>query len=380
MSILNHTAAEIAAAALCEIFPDVELWGGRETSIGFSYDFYCPHPMSFEPEVLIAERMRQIARERRPIRTLEMVPKSAKQFLIKAGRSVRAEEMDEQEPLVEIIEMGSFIDLSSGPHLKNSHELSAFKLWPIEKLEEGGYRLAGCAFARKDELNLFLKKLRSYPERSHMRLGEKNSLWKLWQGDVLWLEKGLQAKRELTEFLREHLMKGCLEVSFPDRTEDCRALHAALADEMKMRPLYLAEIYRVASTVWDVHSGLLGREGGEKIQISSYFASSELEGALISSLQLVGKTLNILGFKYTLRLSGRTRSEKGFQILLKALESLDGEVEVELQEKSPLQIDLLIEDNLGRKWASFSWCLVEKGFYVIGSIERLYAFLLERSV
>lgn len=382
LSILNRTAAEIAAAALCELFPDVELWGGGETSLGFFYDFYFPHPMSPEPEVLLSERMRQIARERRPIRTLEMVPQSAKQFLMKAGRSSRVNDMDEQAFLIEMIEMGSFIDLSSGPHLKNSHELSAFKLWPLERIEKGGYRLTGCAKTRKDELNLFLKRLRSYQERSHMWVGEKKSLWSIWQGKVLWLQEGLKGKRETLEFLRSHLFKNCLEVSWPS-LEDRVALHAALAEKMKQRPLHLAEIYQTPCVPWDPDSGLFTGEGGEQIQISSYLASSALEQALISSLQLVGKTLNILGFKYSLRLSGQSRSEKGFQKLLKTLECLGEEFEVyciELQEKSFPQIGLFIEDNLGRKWAGFSWHLVQKGFYVIGSIERLYALLLERSI
>jgi len=379
LSTLNRTAAEIAAAALVETFPDVELLGGRDTSVGFFYDFYFPHPLSSESEIFLEERMRQIARERRPIRTLEMVPVSAKEFLIKKGRASRVEEIGFENTLVEIIEMGSFIDLSFGPHLKNSNELSSFKLWPIETLQQGQYRLTGCAFSTKEELKNFLKKFRAYKDKSHLVLGEKKSLWKIWKGEVLWLREGIKGRSELIECLKSHLFKESLEVEFSSE-EDRIKLHGNLAVEIKKIPLHLGEIYRTPLAPWDPDSGLLSGEGGSWIQISSYISSSELEGALISSLQSVGKTLNILGFKYSFRLMGRSRSEKSLLRLEKALQGLKVEFELDLQENHVPRIDLLVKDNLGRLWEGFSWELMEKGFFLIGSIERLYALLLERSV
>lgn len=379
LSILNRTAAEIAAAALFETFPDVKLLGGKETSIGFSYDFYYPHPISPQMEIVLEERMRQIARERRPIRTLEMVPVSARQFLIKEGRSSRLDEIDPDQGLVEIIQIGSFIDLSLGPHLKNSHELSSFKLWPIETLQKGEYRISGCAFEKKEDLKEFLKKFRSYKEKSHLWIGEKESLWKIWQGEVVWLPNGLRARRNFIELLTEHLFKESLEISLYS-LEDRLEIHANLASEMNKLPLYLAEVYQLPTSSWDPNAGLFSLEGGGVIQISSYVSSADLSSSLISSLQFVGKTLNILGFKCSPLLIGHSRSEKSFQRLLKALEGCDVKFEVGLKKKSISRIDLLLEDNLGRRWAGFSWNLMEKGFYLIGSIERLYALLLERSV
>jgi len=377
LSILNRTAAEIAAAALCEIFPDIELLGGGDTSVGFSYDFYFPHPISPKMEVVVAEKMRQIARERRSIRTLEMVPVSAKEFLIQKGRAARLEEVEATDGLVEIIEMGDFVDLSSGPHLKNSNELSAFKLWPIEVLGNREYRVNGCAFQRKDELNCFLKKLQAYRETSHMAIGERKSLWKIWRGEVLWLQSGIKEKKEFIEFLKKNLFEECLEInSFGnhDRIE----LYADLSQKIPTKPLYLSEVYQASALLWDKDSGLFSGDGGEKIQISFYDSSLCLDESLISSLQSVAKTLNILGFEYTLLLTCRGRSEKASREILKVLERFGKEFEV--QEDAGLRIDLLIEDNLGRRWVGFSWYLVQKGFYMLGFIERLYAFLLEKSI
>jgi hypothetical protein len=377
---LNRTAAEIAAAALVEGFPDVELLGGGPTSVGFSYDFYFPHPMPHLMETLLEERMRQIARERRPIRVLEMVPVSAKEFLIQGGRSSRVSEIDGTASLVEIIQIGSFIDLSASSHLKNSHELSAFKLWPIEKLEKGEYRLSGCAFFRKDELNHFLKNLRAYEKLSHMAVGEKERLWKIWEGDVLWLQEGLKKREEFSKLLKMSLFKDSLEISLPG-AEDRVKLHAALMKEIKPAPFSIAESYWEFSDVpWDAHSGLFSRDSGEIIQVSFYPSSDHLAETFISSLQLVGKTLNILGFKYDLCLMGPTQSDKGFQRFLKLLQGSGEEFKQVVGETDVSRIDYLVEDRLGRKWAALNYYLVEKGFYVIGSTERLFAFLLEKSI
>jgi hypothetical protein len=372
LSVLNRTAAEIAAAALVEMFPDIELRGGGATSLGFFYDFYFPHPISPQVEVLVEEQMRRIARERRPIRTLEMIPKSARPFLLKEGRSFRVKEIDEEESLVEIIQIGSFFDLSRGPHLKNSHEISSFKLWPVEMLAHQCYRLTGCAFPTKGELKSFLKKWRDYPARGHIFLGEKKLLWRFCEGNFLWLARGIKERSDLIQHLRSHLFKDFFEVSFP-REGDRTLLHAHLKVKQ------CAEIYEAPCPPWDPGAGLFSFGTG-LIQMSFYPSAAEFEETLISSLQLVEKTLNILSFKYRLRLTLPSRPERDFQRVVKALECLGGEIEKVEQERGSVQIDFLAEDGLGRSWSLFSWRWAGKGFYVTGSIERLYAFLLEMSV
>ena len=150
---------------------------------------------------------------------------------------------------------------------------------------------------------------------------------------------------------------------------------------MKARPLHLAEVYQTPIESWSLETGLLDLDGGDKIQISSYCLPQNLFDTFISSLQSVEKTLNILGFKCSLLLVGRGRSDKSVQKLLKILSLWAKEFNLGLEEEGrEARLDFLVEDRLGRKWAAFSFLLAEKGFYLIGSIERLYALLLERVV
>ncbi|MBI5272898.1 MAG: hypothetical protein HY861_02825 [Chlamydiia bacterium] len=379
LSSLNRTAAEVAAAALCEIFPGIELLGGSRTSIGFSYDFLASHPLPAEAEVLIEERMRQIVREKREIRVLEMVPVSARGLLEKAGRLARLEECVEGG-LVQIIQMGSFYDLSAGLHLENSSQLGAFKLWPIQSLEDGRLRLMGCAFFDKTELKNFLKNYRDYPNKSHLTIGEKKALWKCWDGHVVWLEAGLKWQREIVAILRETLFQGAIEMSL-FINEDRATLHADLAPLLGKFPLALAEIFSEPLGEWDPEVGLFSGVGGTQVYMSVFFTSPEEGHAkMISSLQTLRKTLSILRFEHQLRLSGPRRSDKGLRALSKAVEVLEGSVEVMLDEEREPQVECLVEDNLGRQWAAFSMGVASKKFWITASVERLMALLLERQL
>jgi hypothetical protein len=75
-----------------------------------------------------------------------------RELLKKEGHLHRADEIGD-EALVELIQIDSFYDLSTGPHLKNTAELASFKI-EIEDLGEKrfawifGKPLAACTFTR----------------------------------------------------------------------------------------------------------------------------------------------------------------------------------------------------------------------------------------
>jgi len=320
LSILRRTAAEIAAAAVLKLFPDVELRGGGETSTGFFYEFYFPHPIHVH---LIEEQMRQIVRERRPIRTMEMVAFSASELLRKEGHFARLEEVG--EGLVELIQIDSFHDLCPGPHLKNTAELAAFKIEAIS-LPDKGLRLIGWCHNSKEELKKFLKTLANYTEP--MALGEKMGFWK---GPV-WFSKGLQWRDKLIHFLKKQWFEGAFEISGPpdvDRLE----LHRSMGKEK------VAEIWRSPS-----------QETGIAI---SFFNKSEAQ--VISFLQSIGKTLTILGFNHSTLSKGK-------------------------------ETDYLVEDGIGRSHSILQVKRVSKkgnstqDVICVASIEKIFYLLLEKNL
>ncbi len=373
----RRTAAEIAAAAIFEIFPKVELLGGGETSTGFVYHVLFPHPIHKETLDLVEERMRQIIREKRPIKTLEMVPFSASELLKREGHHQRAGEL-EGEGLVELIQIGSFTDLCEGPHLKNTSELGAFKILSIEPMEEQVVRITGCVYPSKQELKDFLKRFRDYSEINHLKIGQRIGFWLVVEEGIVWTGKGIKAREKLIEFFKRQLWpREIQEISAPlsaARPE----LYAAIAEKMKKLPLHIGEIGCWPNDSWEPESGLFENSEETRIQKISYFPPGQIEEETISSLQTIDKTLNILGFKCCIRLAYRKRSEKSFQKFQRVLEKLNWKAEIELRD-GPAQLEFLIEDGLGRYWSA----LQMKGEDVIAiniSVEKMFALLLEKNV
>lgn len=266
LNILRSTAAEIAAAAVFELYSDVELLGGNATDVGFWYEFIFPHPI--HPHI-IEEKMRQIVQERRPIRTLEMVPFSASELLKSQGHYAQAEVI-EDEGLVEIIKIGDFHDLSKGPHLKNTFELAAFKI-VVEPLGDKRMRITGWCHHSKNELKQFLKQLDAYIEPQ--KIGESMGLW----SGLIWLSKGLVLRQKLIQFLKKEWFVDAFEIQGPF-VEDHYELHKRQGQK------------KVAEE-WS-----LGHR--ETFLQVSFFDK------MISPLHLIGKTLTILGFDHSLSLEG----------------------------------------------------------------------------
>lgn len=320
-STLRRTAAEIAAAAVFELYPDVELLGGGETSLTFFYDFFIAHPIHLE---VVEEKMRQIVRERRPIRTLEMVSFSAGELLKKEGHLARRDALE--EGMVELIQIGSFYDLCPGPHLKNTAELAAFKI-SLEPLPERHVRLTGWCASSKEELKEFLKKLKHYTDP--IQIGERMGFWK---GDI-WLGEGIRMRQRLIQILKTDWFSGAVEVSGPpngDRIEMHRSLGKGKVAEVWVDP----------------------PSSETKLQVS-FFGQSEKE--LISSLHSIGKTLTILGFDHSTVSTGQGT-------------------------------DYLVKDELGRNWPVVHIKnMTKKGsstvdFVWTAAVEKIFYLLLEKNL
>ncbi len=236
--------------------------------------------------------------------------------------------------------------------------------------------LIGVRFPLQRRIEKFLKRLRLYPEVSHERVGLKKSLWHLLDGQVVWLPAGLQMRKDVIETVRANLFQGALEVSLSGSGDHRAASHSLLVKELGEEGI--AEVYVEPASSWDPETGLFAGEGGARIRVSLGVASGGWKEKVISSLQLTGKTLNILGFQHCLRLSGRRRSGKGVQALLQALEFLGMDVEVLAEEPGGPRLDFLVGDHLGRQWAAFSIELAAFGVFITASVERLVALLLEK--
>lgn len=364
---LQRTAAEVLAAAVFEMFPEVVLLGGSETASGFYYDFYFPHPLNPELPFQIEERMRQIVKEERGISKQEMVGVSAKEFLKSKGHFERAESV-EGPGLYTILRMGSFIDLVFGAVLKNSSEVSHFKIFPPVSMEDQKIRIWGVACESKESLKNFLKKKKSYEQTRHERIGELRKFWTMIDGKFVWLKDGLEARRRLSSLLKENFFPESMEVGCPN-SSDRHLLHNKILKQKNVRAV-LEEflIHTEKSSVED--TGLFEPREAKAIQITT-----SIENA-ISFLQSIGKTLNILGFNYCVRFTPSNKKGARSRFLIDALQSLDWTVETSEEEDDLPRLDFLVADGIGRKWSAACVCAKESIFCHI-IVERNLALLLE---
>jgi len=389
LPLLFRSAAEITAAAVYELFPLIEILDVKASSTGFICDLYFPHPVHPQTISMIEERVRQIVREKRPIRTLEMVPVSAQGLLQSLGFQGQAERLGESEGLVELVQIGSFHNLSPGPHLKNTAELAAFKLLSIEFLESKVIRIRGSASPSKKELREFLKKQDLYAARCHQKLGA--GLWVDLDGAIVWQGQGLRLKGQVVEFLKRRLFPEAVEVAgSPNLEGDRFGFHSEVLKKIGGSFRSIAEVWTRFNEkeCWGAgDAGLFEPDEEGIVQLSVYPRIEDLQTKLISSLQSIGKTLNILGFNYCVELACRKRAEKGFLEFLKAVEESLG-VGFEVREEGkPLQVEFLVEDALGRRWPAITLKQTKKGprnekeglpYIIEASVEKITALLIER--
>lgn len=207
----NRTASAFLAAAMVETFPGVTLLGGSDTSSGFYYDFLLSHPVHPQLHSQLEEAMRKISKEKREIRSMEMVAVSARAFLKKHGNPFRAEQI-EGGGLFSIVQIGEFVDLASGTLLENSAELSCFKLFPPELLADGGWRFSGLASQSKEELKESVKKRAEYAKIRHEVVGPLRKWWVELPDGICFLPSGLKAKESFIDLCKKNLFAGSLEV------------------------------------------------------------------------------------------------------------------------------------------------------------------------
>ncbi len=323
METLRCTAAALAAAALFEVLPGSHLLGGGPTPTGFFYQvnsLISPVPETLQ---MLEERMRQIVRERRPLRALEMVAASAQGLFSKQGHLAALEALQEcsSKELLSVIQIGEFYDLLEGPFCSSLQELAAFKLLSLEKVGDQEYRLEGCVAPSKDELKALLRRRAKYAEENHRMLGEELGLW---EGNFVWRKRGLRVKRALLA----HLTQRCIgeEIALSDAQQPIHFTHWSYSD----RTVALSE-----------DSGLLAEECQSTIEQKIESGSRADANSL---LQTAHELLTMLGFHPEVR---------------------EGQ--------------LLVEDGLGRLHEAATVVVSQGAVKATMGLERILALLLERS-
>jgi threonyl-tRNA synthetase len=214
LEVLRHSTAHLLAYAVKELFPDAQVTIGPVIEDGFYYDFSYKRPFTPEDLAAIEQRMTELAKRDEPVTRRLMPRDEAVKFFESMGEHYKAEiiaSIPSNED-ISLYSEGKFIDLCRGPHVPSTGKLKVFKLtklagayWRGDSRNEMLQRIYGTAWAKKDDLELYLHRLEEAEKRDHRKLGRTLDLFHLQDeapGMVFWHPKGWTIWQQVEQTMR----------------------------------------------------------------------------------------------------------------------------------------------------------------------------------
>ena len=214
LEVLRHSTAHLLAYAVKELFPDAQVTIGPVIEDGFYYDFSYRRPFTPEDLAAIEKKMAELAKADEPVVRNLMARDDAVRYFESIGEHYKAE-IIASIPAGEQISLyseGKFTDLCRGPHVPSTGKLKIFKLtklagayWRGDSRNEMLQRIYGTAWAKKEDLDLYLHRLEEAEKRDHRKLGRQLDLFHLQDeapGMVFWHPKGWTLWQQVEQYMR----------------------------------------------------------------------------------------------------------------------------------------------------------------------------------
>ncbi|MHB8830725.1 MAG: threonine--tRNA ligase [Patescibacteria group bacterium] len=248
---MRHSAAHVMAAAIQSLFPKAKFGVGPAVDNGFYYDIDIGRTITPEDLKDIQKAMQKLANKKLAFERQEMKIDEAIELFEKLGQPFKvellndikskgttklsAEEEGDVDPAmkgkVSIYTTGEFTDLCRGPHVENSSQIGAFKVWKMAGAFWRGketnpqlQRIYGLCFATQAELEAYEKMMEEAEKRDHKKLGKELGLFSfsdlVGSGLPLWSPKGTVLRTLLDDYVWElRKAKGFNKVTIPHITK-----------------------------------------------------------------------------------------------------------------------------------------------------------------
>lgn len=227
LHILRHSASHLMAQAVMHLYPGTKVAIGPSIKDGFYYDFELPVSISEEDLAGIEEEMRKIAKSALPVERLEIPRGELLARYEVAGEVYKAELVREiQDERISVYRQGDYEDMCRGPHVPDTSFLKNIKLlsvagayWRGDEKNIMLTRIYGTAFADRESLDAYLKRMEEARRRDHRKLGRELDLFSIQAegpGFPCFHPKGMVVLNNLVDFWRrEHLRRGYCEIRTP---------------------------------------------------------------------------------------------------------------------------------------------------------------------
>lgn len=218
---MRHSCEHVLTQAILKLYPGIKMAMGPATEEGFYFDFDPGTIKISEADFpKIGAEMEKIIRADLFIKREEISVKEARRLF--GGNPYKQEWVDEIEQRGEkasIYRTGKdFVDLCTGPHVKSTGEIGAFKLlsiagayWRGDEKNKMLTRIYGTCFPTKEELEHYLWQIEEAKKRDHRKLGRELGLFiipeEIGPGLLIWTPKGAVIRREIEKFIIEEQTK-----------------------------------------------------------------------------------------------------------------------------------------------------------------------------
>ncbi len=228
LEIIRHSTAHLLAQAVKSLFPDAQVTIGPVIEDGFYYDFAYQRPFTPEDFQAIEKRMAELAKQAFPVSRSVKGRDQAVAYFNDIGESYKAEIIadipDDSE--ISLYQQGDFVDLCRGPHVPSTSHLKAFKLtklagayWRGDANNEMLQRIYGTAWANKDQLKAYLKRIEEAEKRDHRKIAKQLDLFHLQEeapGMIFWHPNGWTVYQQVEQYIRDVMQtNGYQEVRTP---------------------------------------------------------------------------------------------------------------------------------------------------------------------
>jgi len=228
LELIRHDAAHVLAEAVQELWPGTQVTIGPVIENGFYYDFYRNQPFTPEDLPVIEKKMKEIIARDKPFTKEVWSRDKAKATFRDMGEQFKVELVDAipEDQTIKIYKQGDWFDLCRGPHMTSTGKIgTALKLMKVA----GAYwrgdsnnpmltRIYGTAFAKQDELDLYLTQMEEAEKRDHRKLGREMDLFHFQEegpGTVFWHANGWTIFQEIVAYMRRRLRGDYQEVNAP---------------------------------------------------------------------------------------------------------------------------------------------------------------------
>ena len=214
LELIRHSTAHLLAQAVQRLFPGAQVTIGPVIDNGFFYDFAYERPFTPEDLPAIEAEMQKIVKEALPVSRSVKSRDEAVAYFKGIGEHYKAE-IIESIPAGEDVSLyreGGFEDLCRGPHVPSTGRLKHFKLmkvagayWRGDHRNEMLQRIYGTAWASKEDLQAYLRRIEEAEKRDHRKLGRELDLFHIDEhspGTVFWHPKGWTVWQQVEQYMR----------------------------------------------------------------------------------------------------------------------------------------------------------------------------------